>query len=158
MQLPAEADESSQLPTAKSSPSCNADVDMHQDDDDNVDFGNGIDHSMFEDDETEDDVEEAAEIETSTVDLQVPVPLSSEQRHTSSIKPVASSSEQRDTSPVKTISSKPRPSSLAPLRQMVHNHSSIRRVGRGHYRRVQRRYLKSERKHLVINMLMLARV
>ena len=103
VQLPAEADESSQLPTAKSSPSCNADVDMHQDDDDNVDFGNGIDHSMFEDDETEDDVEEAAEIETSTVDLQVPVPLSSEQCHTSSIKPVVSSSEQRQ-SPVKTIS------------------------------------------------------
>ena len=45
---------------------------MHQDDDDNVDFGNGIDHSMFEDDETEDDVEEAAEIETSTVEQLVP--------------------------------------------------------------------------------------
>ena len=67
---------SSQPPTAESSPSCNADVDMHQDDDDNVDFGNGIDHSMFEDDETEDDVEEAAEIETSTVEQLVP--LSSE--------------------------------------------------------------------------------
>ena len=56
---------------------------------------------MFEDDETEDDVEEVAPIETSTVEQLVP--SSSEQCHTSSIKPVVSSSEQRQ-SPVKTIS------------------------------------------------------